>query len=58
MRRGADFDDDGGVRSRWGEERDGGDQVFWPVNERGEVVVFCLIAPGEVLRGLRILVGL
>lgn len=27
---GADFDDDGGVRSDWG-EGDTGDQVFWPV---------------------------
>lgn len=29
--RGVDFDDDGGVPSRWGEGPDGGDQVFWPV---------------------------
>ena len=28
---GADFDDDGGVRSKWGEGEQGGDQVFWPV---------------------------
>lgn len=28
---GADFDDDGGVPSQWGQGRDGGDQVFWPV---------------------------
>ena len=27
---GADFDDDGGVDSSWGED-EGGDQVFWPV---------------------------
>ncbi len=29
--RGMDFDDDGGVPSRWGDGSDGGDQVFWPV---------------------------
>ena len=28
---GADFDDDGGVPSKWGEGEKGGDQVFWPV---------------------------
>ena len=28
---GVDFDDDGGVRSQWGEDETGGDQVFWPV---------------------------
>jgi len=28
---GADFDDDGGVHSRWGDSLQGGDQVFWPV---------------------------
>jgi hypothetical protein len=28
---GADFDDDGGVHSRWGDSYQGGDQVFWPV---------------------------
>jgi len=28
---GADFDDDGGTRSKWGEGKEGGDQVFWPV---------------------------
>jgi hypothetical protein len=27
---GADFDDDGGTPSNWGQGRDGGDQVFWP----------------------------
>lgn len=27
----ADFDDDGGTRSKWGEGEEGGDQVFWPV---------------------------
>ncbi|UCG56997.1 MAG: CPBP family intramembrane metalloprotease [Phycisphaerales bacterium] len=27
---GADFDDDGGTPSKWGEGREGGDQVFWP----------------------------
>ena len=26
-----DFDDDGGVPSKWGEGEQGGDQVFWPV---------------------------
>ena len=28
---GADFDDDGGAPSKWGEREKGGDQVFWPV---------------------------
>jgi len=28
---GADFDDDGGIPSKWGEGEKGGDQVFWPV---------------------------
>jgi hypothetical protein len=28
---GRDFDDDGGVPSRWGDGPDGGDQLFWPV---------------------------
>ena len=28
---GADFDDDGGTPSRWGQGEQGGDQVFWPV---------------------------
>ncbi|MHC4259204.1 MAG: hypothetical protein ACYSTF_02150 [Planctomycetota bacterium] len=28
---GGDFDDDGGVPSKWGEDKKGGDQVFWPV---------------------------
>jgi len=28
---GADFDDDGGTPSKWGEGDMGGDQVFWPV---------------------------
>jgi hypothetical protein len=28
---GADFDDDGGLRSRWGRDTKGGDQLFWPV---------------------------
>ncbi|MHC4625058.1 MAG: hypothetical protein ACYS4W_14280 [Planctomycetota bacterium] len=32
---GADFDDDGGLPSKWGEGQEGGDQVFWPV-ERPE----------------------
>jgi hypothetical protein len=29
----ADFDDDGGTRSKWGEGEKGGDQVFWPVEK-------------------------
>jgi hypothetical protein len=28
---GLDFDDDGGVYSKWGNSPQGGDQVFWPV---------------------------
>ncbi len=28
---GADFDDDGGLRSKWGQGKEGGDQIFWPV---------------------------
>lgn len=28
---GADFDDDGGTPSQWGQGEQGGDQVFWPV---------------------------
>jgi len=28
---GADFKDNGGVPSDWGEDEEGGDQVFWPV---------------------------
>ena len=31
---GADFDDDGGAPSKWGEGEKGGDQVFWPVQMR------------------------
>mgnify|MGYP001080206684 CR=1 FL=1 len=31
---GLDFDDDGGTRSTWGNPPEGGDQVFWPVQER------------------------
>lgn len=31
---GADSDDDGGTPSGWGEGPDGGDQVFWPVQEQ------------------------
>ncbi|MEN6578317.1 MAG: hypothetical protein ABFD90_18375 [Phycisphaerales bacterium] len=31
---GRDFDDDGGTRSAWGNPPEGGDQVFWPVQER------------------------
>ena len=30
---GADFDDDGGIHSRWGEGEEGGDQVFWPIQD-------------------------
>jgi hypothetical protein len=30
---GADFDDDGGTPSKWGEGKQGGDQVFWPVEK-------------------------
>jgi hypothetical protein len=33
---GADFDDDGGVHSRWGDSHQGGDQVFWPVQKQEE----------------------
>ena len=28
---GADFDDDGGLHSKWGTGDEGGDQVFWPL---------------------------
>ncbi len=28
---GVDFDDDGGLHSKWGSGEEGGDQVFWPV---------------------------
>jgi hypothetical protein len=31
---GADFDDDSGARSSWGQGKQGGDQVFWPVEMR------------------------
>ena len=30
---GADFDDDGGLHSKWGIGDEGGDQVFWPVEQ-------------------------
>ena len=30
---GADFDDDGGLHSKWGTGDEGGDQVFWPVEQ-------------------------
>lgn len=30
---GADFDDDGGTPSKWGDGPHGGDQVFWPVTD-------------------------
>lgn len=33
---GADFDDDGGMHSRWGQYSLGGDQVFWPVQKSEE----------------------
>ena len=33
---GADFDDDGGTPSKWGEGEQGGDQVFWPVSRKQE----------------------
>ncbi|MFZ2148819.1 MAG: ankyrin repeat domain-containing protein [Sedimentisphaerales bacterium] len=33
---GADFDDDGGLHSKWGLDEEGGDQVLWPV-ERTQV---------------------
>jgi membrane protease YdiL (CAAX protease family) len=33
---GADFDDDGGTPSRWGEGKKGGDQIFWPVERPSE----------------------
>jgi hypothetical protein len=29
----ADFDDDGGIPSKWGDGEGGGDQVFWPVQK-------------------------
>jgi len=31
--RGADLDDDGGAPSNWGQGKEGGDQVFWPMGE-------------------------
>jgi hypothetical protein len=30
---GADFDDDGGAYSKWGRDEEGGDQVFWPIEQ-------------------------
>jgi len=30
---GADFDDDGGLHSKWGIGDEGGDQVFWPLEQ-------------------------
>ncbi len=30
---GADYDDDGGLHSKWGLGDEGGDQVFWPVEQ-------------------------
>jgi len=30
---GADYDDDGGLHSKWGLGEEGGDQVFWPVEQ-------------------------
>ncbi len=35
---GADFDDDGGTPSKWGEGDMGGDQVFWPVEGTNEYI--------------------
>jgi len=35
---GADFDDDGGTPSKWGEGDIGGDQVFWPVEGTDEYI--------------------
>jgi hypothetical protein len=30
---GADYDDDGGLHSKWGHGEEGGDQVFWPLEQ-------------------------
>jgi len=30
---GEDFDDDGGLHSKWGSGEEGGDQVFWPLEQ-------------------------
>ncbi len=30
---GADYDDDGGLHSKWGRGEEGGDQVFWPLEQ-------------------------
>ncbi|HUU19571.1 MAG TPA: ankyrin repeat domain-containing protein [Sedimentisphaerales bacterium] len=30
---GEDYDDDGGLHSKWGSGEEGGDQVFWPVEQ-------------------------
>ena len=30
---GEDYDDDGGVHSKWGRGEEGGDQVFWPLEQ-------------------------
>jgi len=35
---GADFDDDGGKPSKWGEGEKGGDQVFWPLEGTNEYI--------------------
>ncbi|MHC4518284.1 MAG: hypothetical protein ACYTAS_06835 [Planctomycetota bacterium] len=35
---GADFDDDGGVDSKWGQDQGGGDQVFWPVQGKSSAM--------------------
>lgn len=35
---GADFDDDGGTPSKWGEGKMGGDQIFWPVEGTNEYI--------------------
>jgi len=36
---GADFDDDGGTPSKWGDGPNGGDQVFWPVRDSEPLAV-------------------
>lgn len=30
---GQDFDDDGGMPSKWGSGKEGGDQIFWPIEK-------------------------
>jgi len=36
---GADFDDDGGTASTWGQGEEGGDQVFWPIEVNSSTAV-------------------